>query len=140
VTRSPADALQGLIGQQQALDEGVEARLGVLARAVAAGRPHRRAAADLVSFLTREVPALAAAEEATLRAAAGMQPGLAETVAAMAADYPALAEGAAHIASAPDGLAALGRADAAAARFSAHVVTVRDVLLLAAILGGSRPG
>ncbi len=139
MTRSPADALQGLIGQQHALDVGVEARLGVLARAVAAGRPHQSAATELVSFLTAEVLALAAAEEATLREAAGMQPGLAETVAAMAADYRALTEGAAHIASAPDGLAALGAADAVAARFSAHVVTVRDVLLLAAILGGSRP-
>ncbi len=129
MTSRQIEALRTLLGCHRSLEDGVEARLGALARAVTAGRPHKQAAAGLVAYLTRAVLPHAQAEEAVICWLAARS-GLADQVARLTGLGQALAAATEAIGRAPAGLAALACADAAAALFAAHLATEDEVVFL----------
>jgi uncharacterized protein (DUF2249 family)/iron-sulfur cluster repair protein YtfE (RIC family) len=129
VAMTKPEALEAILAHHRELDEQARQRAGAVREAVKAGRPHGRAAAELVAYLGEEVLPHALAEEHTLYPAAGGAGVASALLSEMRAEHRSLASLAEGLAGAEDGAGALARAEEIAAGFSAHVAKENELVL-----------
>ena len=124
-----SEAFEAMLTHHRTLVEHVGIRVAALTGAVAAGRPHEAAAAELVAYLADEVLSHALAEEHTIYPVAGTRAELAATVTEMIGEHRALASAIERLANAPSGPESAQQGAAIAALFAAHVAKENELLL-----------
>jgi uncharacterized protein (DUF2249 family) len=119
-----------MLTHHRLLGEQLSTRAAAVSGAVAAGRQHDVAVAELVAYLAEEVqPHAIAEEEAIYPAVAAARPDLTGTVSEMVAEHGTLSAAAEALAGLADGHAAAEKARQIAALFDAHAARENDVLL-----------
>ncbi len=131
-----AEAYEAMRTHHRLLSEQLSTRAAAVSEAVAAGRPHEAAVADVIAYLAEEVLPHAAAEEATIYPAAAALDDLAGAVGEMAAEHKTLSAAADALARLADGAAAAGQARQVAEVFAAHAARENEVLLPALLAAG----
>lgn len=126
------EARQAILSHHEELVGGVRSRVAALAGAIASGRPHDTARAELVAFLASEVPTHAAAEETSLYPAAS-EAGLAGRIGAMVAEHRQLERAVDDLARTTDPAAASAGAAAIEDLFVRHVTAENDEVLPALV-------
>ncbi|GEM_PF-104446 len=132
---APNEAYEAMRAHHRALSEQLSARTDALSEAVAAGRPHEAAIAEVVAYLAEEILPHAAAEEDTVyMVAAAHHDDLIGVVNEMLAEHRTLSAAVEALAGLADGDAAAAQASQIAQLFTAHAAKENDVLL-PALLG-----
>jgi uncharacterized protein (DUF2249 family) len=130
VTTTGTEAYEAMLSHHRLLSEQLSTRAAAVSGAVAAGRQHDTAVAELVAYLAEEVLPHAIAEEETIYpAVAAARPDLTGTVSEMVAEHGTLSASAEALAGLADGHAAAEKARQIAALFDAHAARENDVLL-----------
>jgi len=137
VTITGTEAYKAMLAHHRELGEELGRRADAVSGAVAAGRPHGTAAADLIAYLAGEVLPHAAAEEKTVYPAAAAHDGLAGMVGEMLAEHVTLSVLGARLSALTDGAAAAEQAQQIAGLFTVHAAKENEILLPALLTGKS---
>ena len=137
MTITGTEAYKAMLAHHRELGEELGRRADAVSGAVAAGRPHGTAAADLIAYLAGEVLPHAAAEEKTVYPAAAAHDGLAGMVGEMLAEHVTLSVLGARLSALTDGAAAAEQAQQIAGLFRVHAAKENEILLPALLTGKS---
>ena len=137
MTITGTEAYKAMLAHHRELGEELGRRADAVSGAVAAGRPHGTAAADLIAYLAGEVLPHAAAEEKTVYPAAAAHDGLAGMVGEMLAEHVTLSVLGARLSALTDGAAAAEQAQQIAGLFTVHAAKENEILLPALLTGKS---
>jgi uncharacterized protein (DUF2249 family)/hemerythrin-like domain-containing protein len=136
VTITGTEAYEAMLTHHRLLSEQLSTRAAAVSEAVATGRRHDAAVAEMIAYLAEEVLPHAIAEEETIYpAVAAARPDLTGTVSEMVAEHGTLSAFAEALAGLAEGHAAAEKARQIANLFGAHAARENNVLLPALLTG-----